>query len=68
MTYLNQLQQDHAAITNILQSRRGVTMETLPTGVQISLKMYFMILEDALKTLNSLIHFLKNEPHERPSE
>lgn len=58
MTSLNQLQQDHAAIENILRVHQSTTIDKLPIGVRLALKMYFMILEDAISTLSSLIEFL----------
>lgn len=61
---LDHLQQDHAKITEILQARRDIMTETLPIGVQIELKIYFMILEDALSALISLIQFLTPVKHE----
>lgn len=59
MSPLDQLQKDHGAITEMLETHRAVTIVTpQPVGVQILLKMYGMILEDALKTLSALIEFL----------
>lgn len=55
---IEDLYHDHAAISQILERRRGVTTETLPPGLRVLWNIYLTILEDALKTLNSLIsHF-----------
>lgn len=58
MTIFDQLQQDHAAIDNMLRAHQSTAMDKLPIGVRLALKMYFMILEDAFSTLSSLIEFL----------
>jgi len=62
MIPLDSLQRDHATLTQILQARRGVSMETLSVGMRILWQVYLTILEDALTTLNSLINFLARDP------
>ena len=52
------LREDHAAISQILECRRAVTTETLPPGLRVLWTIYILVLEDALKTLNSLISHL----------
>ena len=59
---LDSLQQDHVVLTEILQARRGVSMETLSIGMRILWGVYLAILEDALTTLNSLINYLTPDP------
>ena len=59
------LQRDHAALTEILTARRAVTTVTLPVGVRLAWQIYIMILEDALKTLNSMIDYLEGK--EKPA-
>ena len=62
MSTLDQLKQDQAAIESMLRARQGVTAETLPIGVRLSLQMYSQILEDANSTLGTLIEFLTPTP------
>jgi len=59
------LQADHATLTEILTARRAVTTVTLPVGVQIVWMIYLVILEDAIKTLNSMIDYLEGK--EKPA-
>jgi hypothetical protein len=63
MISLDALQHDQAVLSQILESRRGVTTVTMSPGVQILWNIYLMILEDALKTISSLIsHLTPKEP------
>lgn len=55
---LDSLHHDHAALTEILKSRRAVSMETLSVGTRLLWGIYLVILEDALSILNSLIQYL----------
>ena len=58
---LDSLQRDHVALTEILQARRAVSMETMKIGERIAWQMYLAILADALATLESLINHLKTQ-------
>jgi hypothetical protein len=58
MTPLDTLRQDYTALSELLAARRAVTIVTLPVGVQLLWTIYITILEDAVTTLNSLIHYL----------
>lgn len=64
---LDSLQQDHATLAQILETRRAVTVETMSTGQRLLWRMYLSILEDALSTVGSLIQYLspkkEREPH-----
>jgi hypothetical protein len=62
---LEDLQHDHAVLTEILTARRTVTAVTLPVGMRLVWQIYIMILEDALKTLNSMIDYLEDK--EKPA-
>ena len=64
MTYLEQLQADHATLTEILQTQRTYTHAT--RGMHITAGIYIHILEDALTTLNSLIQHLASSPPKSP--
>jgi len=61
MIPLDSLQQDHVVLTEILQARRAVSVETLSVGMRILWQVYLTILEDALTTLNSLINYLAQD-------
>jgi len=52
------LRQDHATLTEIFTARRSVSADTLPIGLRMVWQIYLTILEDALKTLDSLIQSL----------
>ena len=58
---LDCLRQDHATLAQILEERRSVTTVTLPASARILWSVYLLILEDALKTINSLITFLASK-------
>lgn len=58
---LDSLQRDHAALTEILQARRGVSMETMQVGMRLVWGIYLTILEDALAALDSLINYLTRD-------
>lgn len=58
---LDSLQRDHATLTEILVSRRGVSTETLSVGMRLLWGIYLAILEDALTTLTSLINYFAHE-------
>ena len=58
MNPLEMLQGDHVVLSQILEARRTVTMETMPFGLRTAWWVYLTILEDALATLNSLINYL----------
>jgi hypothetical protein len=64
---LDQLLNDHATLTRILEERRAVTAVTLPVGVRLVWGIYLAILEDALSTLSSLISFLAPDQRQDPS-
>lgn len=57
-TYLEQLQSDQAAITEILQAPRGVSAETMQPSIRVLWQIYLIILEDALSVLKSQIEYL----------
>jgi hypothetical protein len=59
---LDSLQRDHAALTEILQARLAVSMETMKIGERIAWQMYLAILADALGTLDALIDHLTRGP------
>lgn len=58
MTPLDFLHQDHEILSQLLAARRAVTAETLPVGARLLWTMYLTILEDAVATLQSLLHYL----------
>lgn len=60
-THLDQLQNDHAAISEILDAQRELQDDGLQVGVRILLKIYVAILEDAIAILKSLIEFLNRK-------
>jgi hypothetical protein len=59
MDEIEDLQADHSTLAIILRARRAVPMEGMPMGVRVLWTIYLQILEDALKTLDSLIQFMK---------
>ena len=59
MDEIEDLQADHSALATILRSRRAVELDGMSVGVRVLWTIYLQILEDALKTLDSLIQFLK---------
>jgi hypothetical protein len=59
MDELDDLQADHSTLATILRSRRAASTEGMPFGVRRLWALYLNILEDALKTLDALIQFLK---------
>jgi hypothetical protein len=52
------LQEDHATLCQILENRRAVTTVTMTPGLRILWGIYLTILEDAVKTLTSLIDYI----------
>ena len=58
-TPLDSLQQDRVILTQILHSRRSVSVETMEMNERIAWQMYLALLADALNTLDSLIDHLK---------
>jgi len=60
-TRLDQLQRDHATITEILGAQRALPHDGLQVGARILLKIYIAILEDAIAILKSLIEFLNTK-------
>jgi len=59
MDELNNLQADHSTLASILGSRRAASTDGMSMGVRVLWTIYLQLLEDALKTLDSLIQFLK---------
>ena len=59
MDEIDDLQADHSALATILRSRRAVSTDGMSVGTRVLWTIYLQILEDALKTLDSLIQFLK---------
>jgi hypothetical protein len=60
-THLDQLQSDHATITDILRAQRDLPEDGLQVGARVLLKIYIAILEDAIAILKSLIEFLNKK-------
>jgi len=58
---LDSLQRDHANLTELLQTHRGVSTETLSVGTRLLWGIYLAILADALTTINSLINHLSRD-------
>jgi hypothetical protein len=58
MSTLEFLQQDRALLSDLLDARRSVSIETMKTIERIAWDMYLTILQDALSTLDSLIEHL----------
>jgi hypothetical protein len=56
---IDELQADHSALATILQARRAVSIEGMSFSARALWTIYLTILEDALKTLDTLIQFLK---------
>ena len=59
MDELDNLQADHSTFATILRSRQAVSTEGMSIGTRVVWAIYLNILEDALKTLDTLIQFLK---------
>ena len=59
MDELEDLRADHSTLATILRARRAVSMDDKSIGVRTLWTIYLVILEDALKTLDALIDFLK---------
>jgi len=59
MDEIDDLQADHSAFATILRARRAAPVEGMSFGVRTLWIIYLTILEDALKTLDTLIRFLK---------
>ena len=55
---INSLQEDYVAISQILAARRVANIETMNTSDRILWGLYLLILEDAIRTLRSLIDHL----------
>lgn len=60
MDEIENLQADHSALSMIVRSRRAVSTEDMSFGTRALWNTYLQILEDALKTLEALIQFLKS--------
>lgn len=60
-THLDQLQRDHATITEILGAQQALPHDGLQVGARILLKIYTAILEDAIAVLKSLIEYLNRK-------
>jgi len=58
MDEIDNLQADHLTLATILRSRRAVSLEGMSFGARTLWTIYLNILEDALKTLDTLIQFL----------
>lgn len=58
---IEELQEDYATLSRILEQRRAVTTVTMSVGMQLLWKMYLTILEDAAKTINALIQYLAQQ-------
>jgi len=58
MSTLEFLQQDRALLSDLLDARRSVSIETMKTIERIAWDMYLTLLQDALSTLDSLIEHL----------
>ena len=59
MDEIDDLQSDNSTLATMLRSRRAVSTEGMSVGVRVLWAIYLQILEDALKTLDSLIRFVK---------
>jgi hypothetical protein len=59
MDELDHPQADHSTLASILRSRRASSTGGMSMGVSVLWTIYLQLLEDALKTLDSLIQFLK---------
>jgi len=59
MNELEDLQADHSTLATILRSRQAASTDEMSVGVRVLWTIYLQMLEDALKTLDSLIQFLK---------
>jgi hypothetical protein len=59
MDELDHLQADHSTLASILRSRQAISTDGMSMGVRVLWTIYLQLLEDALKTLDSLIQFLK---------
>ena len=56
---MDNLKRDSEAITRMLERHRAQPLDHPSFGVRKVYEIYIMILDDAIKTLNSLIQFLK---------
>jgi len=59
MAELDDLQADHSTLATILRSRRATSTDGMSVGLRVLWTIYLQILEDALRTLDSLIQFMK---------
>jgi len=59
MAELDDLQADHSTLATILRSRRAASTDGMSVGLRVLWTIYLQILEDALRTLDSLIQFMK---------
>jgi len=60
MDEIEDLQADHSTLAmTTVRARRAVPMEGMSIGVRVLWTIYLQILEDAIKTLDSLIQFMK---------
>jgi hypothetical protein len=57
--YVDQLRGQYATITEILQVQRSTLLQEANPGLRITSEIYIQILEDALKTINSIIQYLE---------
>jgi hypothetical protein len=56
---IEDLQADHSALATMLRSRRAVSTEGMSVSARALWTVYLLILEDALRTLDTLINSLK---------
>ena len=61
---LDQLRRHRDTLTELLQSQHEVLTDDMGPGLRITWRIYSIILEDAISTLNSLIEYL-NQPKEK---
>lgn len=52
------LQGDREHLTDILQSRRDISVEAMPTGARLLWQVYLRTLQEALAALEALIAYL----------
>ena len=61
-TYLNQLKKQRATLEKLLKAQQESDLFLTSEGVRTTIEIYKTILEDAVKTLNSLIDHLASMP------
>jgi hypothetical protein len=57
---IEDLRADHSALATMLRARRAVSTAGMSMGARMLWTIYLQILEDALKTLDSLIQLMKS--------